>query len=66
MLQTDDRSGHSSNKFREQKVGGDGYRQNVILCWGLVLMLCLNSAPKITQESACPDAEGPCPQLVFD
>ena len=35
-------------------------------CWGLILMLCLNSAPKTTQESACPDAEGSCPQLVFD
>lgn len=30
-------------------------------CWGLGLMLCLSLAPKITQESTCPDAE--CPRL---
>lgn len=30
-------------------------------------MFCLNSTPKITQESAClAKDEGPCPQLVFD
>jgi hypothetical protein len=29
-------------------------------------MLCLNLASEITWESICPDAESPCPQLVFD
>jgi hypothetical protein len=28
-------------------------------CWGLILMLWFN------RESACPNAESPCPQLVF-
>jgi hypothetical protein len=31
-----------------------------LMYWGLVLMLWFN------QESVCPNAEGPCPQLVFD
>ena len=34
--------------------------------WGLILMLCLNSAPKIIQESTSSDAESLCLQLVFD
>jgi hypothetical protein len=32
---------------------------------GFALMLCLNSAPKITWESMCPDTEGPYPKLIL-
>jgi hypothetical protein len=38
---------------------------SIARCWGLVLMLCLNSAAKITKESACPDTESPCPNWLL-
>jgi hypothetical protein len=37
---------------------------DVSRCWGLVL--CLSLVPKIIRKVACPDSEGPCPQLAFD
>ena len=49
----------------ERTLGLRGEERQKQECWGLILMLCLNSAPNITQESICSDAEGPCPQPVF-
>lgn len=34
--------------------------QSASICWGLVIILWFN------REFACSNAEGPCPQLVFD
>lgn len=37
----------------------------ISLLWIGSTATCVNSTPQITQESARPDAEGPCPQLTL-